>query len=50
MPSHFQSLADGKGIKLEPATSCEPQIDRQSAIVNEQIRQVARNCKARENA
>ena len=47
--SHFQSWAASKGIKLEPSTAYDPQTDGQSKIVNKEIIQVARACKAEGN-
>ena len=49
MSSHFQGWAASKGIKLEPSTTYHPQIDSQSEIINKEIIQVARACKAEGN-
>jgi len=46
MSDHFQNWARKNGIKLEPCTSYQPQTDRQLEIVNKEILQVARACKA----
>ena len=42
MSSQFQSWATSKAIKLELFTVYDPQMDRQSEIVNKEIMQVAR--------
>ena len=44
---HFQSSAASKGIKLEPSTTHYAQMDEQSEIVNKEIIQVAKCCKAK---
>ena len=49
MSSHFQSYAASKGIKLETSTAYYPPTDSQSEIVNKEIIQVARACKAEGN-
>ena len=46
MSLHFQSWPASKGIKLEPSTTYHSQTDSQSEIVNKEIIQVARACKA----
>ena len=47
--SYFHSWASSKGIKLEPATTYHPQTCSLSEIVNKEIIQVARACKAAGN-
>ena len=47
---HFQSWPASKGIKLEASTAHNSQMDGQSEIVNKEIIQVARACKAEANA
>ena len=49
MLSHFQSWAASNGIKQEPTTAYQPQTDSQLEIVNKEIIQVARACKAEGN-
>ena len=49
MSSHFQYCAASKGIKLEHSTTYHPQMDGQSEIVNKEIIQVVRACKAEGN-
>ena len=49
MSSHFKSWAANKGMTLGPSIMNHPQMDSQSEIVNNQMIQVARGCKAARN-
>ena len=49
MFSHFQSWAASKRMQMEPSIAYHAQMDSQSEIVSEEIRQVARACQAEGN-